>query len=208
METTKKGYDSLKADIDRDMKSEPHRWNGRLERILALAQTYADVCHVTRQEVLEKWETNRSYWWPNYYQECNFPDLNKKGGYPVLTLEDWIKEGERLFGPDKKNWKFICPNCGHIQSYRDFIKGGINADLAALNCASRHGLGGRPDCKWTTGGLFRIGGCYVINKDYIPVLVFAFADKANKEKFKNKGGKASCKGREEPKRKSPVRDTK
>lgn len=178
----RKGYESLKVEYEKDLASNPNRWKGNLEKILARAQQYADILHVDRDAVLEKWEEHRTYWWPNYYQECNFPDLNKKGGYPVLSLEDWKKEGERLFGPDKKNWKFICPNCGHIQSYRDFIKGGINADLAAVNCASRHGLGGRPDCKWTTGGLFRIGGCYVINHNYMPVLVFAFADNKPEKK--------------------------
>ncbi len=52
----------------------------------------------------------------------------------------------------------------------------MNEDNAFTCCASRFGLGGRPDCKWTTGGLFRIGGVCVIRPDFVPVLAFAFAD--------------------------------
>lgn len=39
-----------------------------------------------------------------------------------IPLEDWLAEGERLFGPDKKQWKWKCPNCGHVQSIADFIE--------------------------------------------------------------------------------------
>ncbi|MDO9356635.1 MAG: VVA0879 family protein, partial [Solirubrobacteraceae bacterium] len=44
---------------------------------------------------------------------------------PELTeipLIDWLAERERLFGDDKKQWKWKCPNCGHVQSIADFIE--------------------------------------------------------------------------------------
>src|SRR5215831_13752339 len=37
-----------------------------------------------------------------------------------LSLEDWEREGNERFGPDKLQWRFQCPNCGHVQTPEDF----------------------------------------------------------------------------------------
>jgi hypothetical protein len=71
--------------------------------ILDRAQQYADVCHVTRDEVLEAWENDRTSWWPNYYKDANQPDLAVK---QVVTLAEWEAVGKRLYGEDKRDWKF------------------------------------------------------------------------------------------------------
>lgn len=176
----KKGYESLKAAVERTIEwgasfDSPEQLRKQMQWVLDRAQQYADACGVDREVVLEQWETDRTYWWVNYYQDANQPDLSKYGS--VVTLEKWMEEGERLYGKDRLDWKFKCPACGHVQTMRKFKEAGKDPRLAYVNCASRHGLGGKKDCKWTTGGFLRIGGRYVIDSKYCPRLIFEFADK-------------------------------
>lgn len=44
-----------------------------------------------------------------------------------VNVKDWEKEGIELFGEDRKDWKFKCPNCGMIQSVN-----GLNEKYSAL----------------------------------------------------------------------------
>lgn len=37
----------------------------------------------------------------------------------IYTVEEWISEGEQLFGSDQIDWVFQCPSCGHIQEGRE-----------------------------------------------------------------------------------------
>lgn len=177
-ETVKKGYESLMAayqhDIDKSWRSK-EELKTKLDWVLLRAKQYADHCHVTRDDVLSAWEERRDYWWLNFYQDANQPDLSNAGN-KVMTLAEWEEEGKCRFGDDQLDWKFKCPACGHIQSMREFKEAGLEPHLAYLHCASRHGLGGREDCKWTIGGLLRVGGQYVIDGKYCPRLVFEFAD--------------------------------
>lgn len=177
----KRGIESLKHDLELYKEREPGRateWQSRFDWAVARAQQYADYCHTTREKVLEAWEEVRDYWFVNFYQDSNQPDLSKGN---VQSIDDWVAEGRRLYGEDKMDWKFKCPMCGHVQTAREFKEAGKEPYLAYQNCASRHGLGGRPDCKWTVGGLFRIGGRYVIDEKFVPHLIFDFADSINKE---------------------------
>lgn len=180
MEEIKKGYESLMADYQRSV-TEDNGWSEEeckksLDWVLARAQKYADWCGVTRDEVLEGWEKTRTYCWRNFYQECNQPDPEKMKGTPVMLYKDWVAKGERLYGKDWMNWKFKCPTCGHVQSLGEFKNAGVDPNYAIMCCASRFNLGGRKDCKWTTGGLLAIGGVYVVRPDFKIILAFAFAD--------------------------------
>jgi hypothetical protein len=84
------------------------------------------------------------------------------------TEKEWRAEGVRLFGEDIKNWKFICPSCGNIQTINDFKKyknkGAIPSDVY-FNCIGRFsgdgghigGNGGTvKPCNYTTGGFFNL----------------------------------------------------
>ena len=166
----KKGYDSLMDAYAKRKNDEKLQW------VLNMAQKYADWCGTTRDAVLEAWEKSRSYSWENFYQPCNQPDPEKMQGTPVMLYADWRAKGTRLYGPDMTDWKFKCPSCGHVHSVREFKDAGVDEELAFTCCSSRFGLGGRRDCKWTTGGLLRIGGVYVVRPDFVPVLAFDFAD--------------------------------
>lgn len=175
----KKGYDSLYEAYRNSCGNWPAQsesYKKKFEWVLNRAQQYADKLGVDREVILQKWEERRDYWFMNFYQESNQPDLDNNA-VPVVTLAQWREQGEALFGDDMMGWKFKCPQCGHVSSLGEFKKAGLDPNLATSCCASRFKeLSYRKDdCKWTTGGLFRVGGMYVLSESYVPVLVFDFA---------------------------------
>lgn len=108
-----------------------------------------------------------------------------------IKFEDWIKEGEKLFGKDKKNWKFKCPNCGNVQNSHDFKKLKVE-DIEGIvyyscigrwmkNCKGEIGNKKSP-CNYTNGGLFDLSKLKVI-KDGKKFSAFEFVkSKARGEK--------------------------
>ena len=95
------------------------------------------------------------------------------------SVEEWLAEGERLFGPDRMDWKFVCPMCGNVQSVREFKQladegYNVTPDSARYNCIGRY-KGGRsaflkdgksgPPCDYTTGGLFNVSPVKVVCPD-------------------------------------------
>ncbi len=105
-----------------------------------------------------------------------------------ISIEEWLEEGEKLFGEDKKQWRFRCPNCKGVQTSQDFRDLGIHGlDPAAVyvNCIGRHDpsikqvgtLGdGHSPCDYTSGGLFNLAKTMVVqNGKEFPVFEFAEA---------------------------------
>ena len=161
-ENTSKGIASLQAAYQSDLQAgnqSQEVLDKKLKWVLERADQYAKACNTTRDRILEAWETKRTYWWINFYQECNQPNLEEHGTTPVVMVKDWLKEAQERFGKEPLDWKFACPCC-----------------KAYTCCASRFGLGGKDNCKYTTSGLIRLGR-YVISEDFIPTLVFNFAEK-------------------------------
>lgn len=115
-----------------------------------------------------------------------------------FTLKDWLAEGERLFGPDKKLWKWKCSNCGHVQTIADFIElrklkilsNDVDpGQVAYFSCIGRFDtriprdkIGTIYDkvklspCNYTLGGLFCFANTFVINYKNEKCPVFDFAD--------------------------------
>ena len=170
------GFKSLHEAKEHDIREhwrsleeieEKYKW------VLDRASLYAEKCHTTQESVINSWESKRNYWWFSFYSEANQPEFGKTA--TVYTMNEWKKEAERRFGPNKMNWKFKCPSCGHVQSLKDFKDANIEPECAVTNCASRYDLGGVKTCKWTTGGFLRFNQTYVIDEEYFPHLVFDFA---------------------------------
>lgn len=112
-----------------------------------------------------------------------------------IPVKDWLAEGERLFGTDMKQWKWKCPNCGHVQSIADFLElkklGIIKAEtdvgtLVYYSCIGRFDtripekdVGTLSDkkspCNYTNGGLFCLTNIFIINESGKQIPVFEFA---------------------------------
>ena len=107
-----------------------------------------------------------------------------------IPLKDWLKEGKKLFGEDAKLWRFVCPNCGHIQTPADFFKlrelGIFKGDpqTAYYSCIGRYDkripkkkigtLGDKKSpCDYTSGGLIELAKTIVIMEGE-PHQVFEF----------------------------------
>lgn len=106
--------------------------------------------------------------------------------HKVMTQEEWMTEGERRFGEDFMDWKFVCPMCGHIASIREFKEAGADGpNCAYQECIGRYMGKGSPakgdssGCNWAAYGLFGIPngkGIIVIADDDIGTECFDFAE--------------------------------
>lgn len=85
------------------------------------------------------------------------------------SYEAWLAEGIRRFGPDKRDWRFVCPSCGFEQSVRDYKAASAPLDAVAFSCVGRwreqaieaFGKGQGP-CNYAGGGLFKMNPVTVI----------------------------------------------
>lgn len=89
----------------------------------------------------------------------------------VVTHAAFLAEGERRFGPDARNWKFICPACKSVQGADDFYAAGFERGTGKVNNVLGYSCIGRftgkgpagstrtqpgKGCDWTLGGLLQI----------------------------------------------------
>lgn len=91
------GYKSLKAayifDVKESMKyrnpmREKSEFIKHFQWVISRAKHYA--CHqgLSIETVLNSWEEKRSYWWLNFYQDCNQPKLNvRKWDYKKIKTK-------------------------------------------------------------------------------------------------------------------------
>jgi len=99
-----------------------------------------------------------------------------------MTHNEWVSEGERLFGPDVMAWRFACPACGHVAAVADWKAAGASAGQVAFSCVGRYmpnprdafGKGPGP-CNYAGGGLFGLNPTKVILSDGKHLDVFQFA---------------------------------
>ena len=111
-----------------------------------------------------------------------------------ISKSDWLKVGMERFGANPKAWKFVCPNCGNVQTIQDFIdlrEHGIevkDAQVAYFNCIGRYDTRIPPEkigrlmenplspCDYTMGGLIPLCKTVVIDEDGNENRVFEFAE--------------------------------
>jgi hypothetical protein len=100
----------------------------------------------------------------------------------------WVAEGERRFGPDRMEWKFVCPACGHIARTADWKEAGAPEGAVAFSCVGRwlpnsgpgrafataNVLPSKP-CDYAGGGLFGLNPLLVEDLDGKSHRLFAFA---------------------------------
>ena len=86
------GYDKLKAAVDKDCKKDGgtihpegcvacggkcfHKYCDKFKWVIDRAKAYGEATGLNWEDVLDGWETDRNYWYMNYYQDCNQPELS------------------------------------------------------------------------------------------------------------------------------------
>lgn len=146
-----KGYKTLRTSVDADLTGSSKGWHdyeGKFKWVLARAQHYADKTGIAAADILDSWEKDRNYWYMNYYQDCNQPEIKSDR----VRVFDTVKDASIAIGRG-----FRCPACG-----------GVSTD--AYECDTGLKMPGTDKaCDWKVYGLFRdLGkGITVFCKDQI-----------------------------------------
>lgn len=98
------GYKKLLKAVENDeAKGAWHDYRAKLQWIVDRATHYAEKAGVSAEEILDLWESRRDYWYMNYYQECNQPEI-KGDRVKVFDSADHFRESVGNAG-------FRCPSC-------------------------------------------------------------------------------------------------
>lgn len=112
-----------------------HRFDKEIAWIESMVKSYADFFHMIPDEVAAKMEEKRTYSWPNYYQQSNFPPLDSKNIIGVFkTFAEFHNYSQEHFQG------FKCPKCGDISYHPQECKHRIEKD---------------GKCDWCSYGLFK-----------------------------------------------------
>lgn len=104
-----------------------------------------------------------------------------------MTFKQWREEGTRRFGDDRLAWKFVCPVCGHVATWKDWEDVGAPEGAVAFACVGRWIDGSRiafgdddgpGPCNYTGGGLFRLNPLRITGPDGESTTFFDFAEVA------------------------------
>lgn len=90
-----------------------------------------------------------------------------------MTKDEWVTEGALRFGPDRMQWKFVCPSCRYAAKASEWYAAGAPEGAIAFSCIGR--WTGAPDkltfrkaggpCQYAGGGLFRLNPVTVTDGD-------------------------------------------
>lgn len=129
------GYRKLLAAVERDESQSRggHNYRGKLAWVVARAKHYAEKTGLSAESILDSWESRRTYWYMNYYQECEQPEIKGDNVRVFETVADLLasigKEG------------FRCPMCSGVSK-------------SPYECDSGLKVDGKT-CDWKVYGLFR-----------------------------------------------------
>ncbi|MFK5950951.1 MAG: VVA0879 family protein [Methylococcales bacterium] len=148
-----------------------HKYCDKYKWVIDRAKHYAEFCNASYLDIMHEWESARSYWYMNFYQDPNQPEFT--GDMEVIHFDAWASQLKSRFGEDRDNWSFKCPACGHAQSMGDFTQIDVDKNNAYTNCIGRY----KDDigCDWSINGLLSIQKVMVV-KDSVPHPVFEMAD--------------------------------
>ena len=91
------------------------------------------------------------------------------------SVEQWKEAGIKLYGPNLKDWVFICPCCKNKQTIADFVAAGLTEPDLKLytECLSKY-VAGRINCHYKTNQLFQLSRTAYIGEHGLNVWVFDF----------------------------------
>lgn len=117
-----KGYEKLSAAVENNCSDHGghlhtegccncgakccHKYCNKFKWVIDRAKSYGEALGVDWQKVLDSWEENRNYWYMNYYQDCNQPEI--KGG--TVKVFDTLEECRAAIG----KFEFRCPSCKKV----------------------------------------------------------------------------------------------
>jgi hypothetical protein len=140
------GYKSLLASVDRDegpnkSRRMDHDYRGKLAWVVDRAKHYGEKLGVDPSAILDAWESNRDYWYMNYYQNGNQPLIDASKIRVFETVEDLKAE---IFGKAG----FRCPACSGVSTSPYRCNSGLK----------RKSIKGKKEvtevCDWKVYGLF------------------------------------------------------
>jgi hypothetical protein len=144
------GYKKLLAAVEVDEQKAPgfHDYRAKLAWTLARARHYSEKTGIEAAAILDAWENERNYWYQNFYQECNFPEI-KGNNVRVFESQEQLRDSISDAG-------FRCPACGGVST-------------SPYECNSGLYLREGKICNWKSYGLFgTLGkGVYVFVKSAI-----------------------------------------
>ena len=123
-----------------------HQYCDTFKWVIDRAKHYGEKLNLNWEDVLNSWESSRSYWYMNYYQECNQPEINSDKVKVFESVDEMLKNiGEK---------QFRCPACGGISTNPYKCNTGLEMSKGKI-------------CDWNVGGLFGdLGrGVFVYCKD-------------------------------------------
>ena len=76
-EMTCDGYKKLVSAVEHDEKTSPkwHDYRAKLAWIVSRAEHYAEKTGLSAPDILDAWERGRDYWYMNFYQDANQPEI-------------------------------------------------------------------------------------------------------------------------------------
>lgn len=122
---------AIQALIDKD-RYKDDRSEGWAKRIREVVTHYATALELAPIDVFKAMEAKRTYWYPNYYQWANFPQLDK------VRIFQTSDEALYEIQPSKG---FRCPACGGISKDPYTCDTGLEMSKGKI-------------CDWKTYGLF------------------------------------------------------
>lgn len=97
------GYKSLKAAYIKDVQEASKRSRSMRKKdeflelfnwVICRAKHYAHHTGKTIEQILDEWESKRTYWWLNYYQDCRQPKF-KTGSVKAMGVNGLRKYYKR-----------------------------------------------------------------------------------------------------------------
>lgn len=130
-------YDYAKDDDYQNGKRSFHNYAETFEFAINKAMHYAEKTEIKASDILDSWERDRSYWYMNYYQEANQPEI-KTENVRVFENDEEFKKSVGKSG-------FRCPCCKGIST---------NPVECNTHILISDGNKKKKECDWKAYGLF------------------------------------------------------
>ena len=128
-----KGYKSLLQAVEKDCtRDRAHDYRAKLKWVVDRATHYAEKTGLAACEILNAWEERRDYWYMNYYQDANQPEITSDRVRVFETVDELLESIGKT--------GFRCPHCEGVTKN-------------PYECDSKIIVAGKP-CDWKVYGLF------------------------------------------------------